>query len=216
MKMVSGTSPPDAGFCAPPAKRGEPAWDVALLFPAQGSWTEDDYLGLDANRLVEFSDGFLEVLPMPTIQHQLIVAYLHGLIAAFVKSQGVGRVLFAPLPVRLWTGKFREPDIIYLRPDRLRATQHYPHGADLVVEVVSEGEKSRQRDPITKPAEYLKAGISEYWIVDPEERKIRVLTLEQDRYRLHGEFGPDEVATSELLSGFQVPVADVLAAGEIA
>ena len=40
----------------------EPAWDVALLFPTQGNWTEDDYLELDTNRLVEFSHGFVEVL----------------------------------------------------------------------------------------------------------------------------------------------------------
>lgn len=125
-------------------------------------------------------------------------------------------MLFAPLPVQLWPGKFREPDLIYLRPDRLRAARRYPQGADLVVEVVSEGEKSRERDIITKPAEYAKAGISEYWIVDPEERKITVLVLDQGKYRLHGEFGPQEAATSVLLSGFQAPVADVLAAGEAA
>jgi len=214
--MSSAISPRPIASWLPPPSRGEPAWEIALLFPAQGSWTENDYLELDSNRLVEFSDGFLEVLPMPTILHPLIVEYLHGLLADFVKSRGAGKVLFAPLPVQLWPGKFREPDLIYLRPDRLRAARRYPQGADLVVEVVSEGEKSRERDIITKPAEYAKAGISEYWIVDPEERKITVLVLDQGKYRLHGEFGPQEAATSVLLSGFQAPVADVLAAGEAA
>ena len=62
---MSSASPP------PPAPRsnmpqpGEPPWDVALLYPLQGSWTEDDYLELGTNRLVEFSDGGIEVLPMP-------------------------------------------------------------------------------------------------------------------------------------------------------
>jgi Uma2 family endonuclease len=211
--MSSAILSPSTNYGTPPS-RGEPAWEVALLFPAQGSWTEDDYLVLDTNRLVEYSDGFLEVLPMPTIQHQMIVEHLHGLIADYVKSRGTGRVLFAPLPVRLWAGKFREPDIIYLRAERLRAARDYPHGADLVVEVVSEGEKSRERDLITKPAEYAKAGISEYWIVDPEERMIKVLVLDQGSYRLHGAFGPGEMATSVLLTGFQTRVAEVLAAGE--
>jgi Uma2 family endonuclease len=69
---------------------------------------------------------------------------------------------------------------------------------------------------ITKPAEYAQAGISEYWIVDPEQRKITVWVLDQGQYRLHGKFGLHEAATSVLLSGFQAPVGDVLAAGETA
>jgi hypothetical protein len=50
----------------PAAAKGDPAWPVALLFPLQGDWTEEDYLALDTNRMVEFVDGCLEILPMPT------------------------------------------------------------------------------------------------------------------------------------------------------
>jgi len=125
--MNSVPSPASTTFPSPPSSRGEPAWEVALLFPAQGSWTEDDYLEVNSNRLAEFSDGFLEVLPVPTILHQLIVQYLHGVIAEFVKRHAEGKVLLAPLPVRLWPGKYREPDIIYLRPERLRAAQGLDH-----------------------------------------------------------------------------------------
>ncbi len=48
-----------------PAKKSEPSWDVALLFPLQGQWSEADFLWLDANgprRMMELVDGFLEVL----------------------------------------------------------------------------------------------------------------------------------------------------------
>ena len=55
------------------AAEPEPAWDIARLFPPQGQWSEEDYFALDTNRLVELSDGFIEVLPMPTMVHQLIV-----------------------------------------------------------------------------------------------------------------------------------------------
>ena len=50
-----------------PDDHAEPAWEVALLFPAQGEWSEDDYLWLTdrIRRLVEFTDGRVEVLPMP-------------------------------------------------------------------------------------------------------------------------------------------------------
>jgi len=43
-------------------------WELARLYPAQGFWTEEDYLKLDGtqNMLVEYTDGFVEVLPRPT------------------------------------------------------------------------------------------------------------------------------------------------------
>ena len=84
-----------------PIKRGEPAWDLALLFPPQGEWTEEEYLGLRTNRLVELVDGCLEVLPMPIPLHQFIVRYLFRLLDAYVTARLLGDVLFAPLPVRL-------------------------------------------------------------------------------------------------------------------
>ena len=59
-----------------PSPPGGPAWEIALLFPPQGEWSETEYLALDTNHLVEFSDGCIEVLPMATIFHQRIVEYL--------------------------------------------------------------------------------------------------------------------------------------------
>jgi Uma2 family endonuclease len=196
------------------SKPGEPAWEVALLFPYQGDWSEEAYLSLDTKQMVELSDGCLEVLPVPTILHQLIVDYLHGLLQAFVAMHASGLVLFAPLPVRLWPGKIREPDIVYLRPERIGNIRQPPNGADLAIEVVSEGAENRQRDLQIKPDEYARAGIAEYWIVDPEVRQISVLSLDGQTYREHGRFGPGQQATSVLLPGFQVYVDAVFALAE--
>src|SRR5712692_7578885 len=44
--------------------RTEPTWEIAHLFPDQGTWTEGEYLALDTNHLIELSNGRLEVLPM--------------------------------------------------------------------------------------------------------------------------------------------------------
>src|SRR5688572_18691800 len=92
----------------------EPAWEVALLFPSQGDWTESDYLALDTNRLVELVDGKLEVLPMPSILHQRIVDYLHKVLQSFVLTHRLGEALFAPLPVRIREDTLREPDVIFV------------------------------------------------------------------------------------------------------
>jgi len=187
---------------------GEPPWDVALLYPLQGSWTERDYLELGTNRLVEFSDGCIEVLPMPTKLHQRIVRFVFLVLQEFVSARGLGEVFFAPLPVRLWPGKFREPDLVFVRPGRGEHAGQ-PEGADLVMEVVSEGEENRRRDFETKPAEYAQAGIPECWIIDPESRRVTVLVLEDASYRQHGVFGPGETATSATLPGLAVAVADL-------
>lgn len=195
------------------SRRGELSLDVAYLFPRQGDWTEARYLALDSNRMIELVDGCLEVLTMPTIFHQLIVIYLLDQLRLQMKPDTSGLVLTAPLPVRLFPGTIREPDIIYLRPERYRNWPPYPHGADLVMEVVSEGSESRERDLEDKPADYARAGIAEYWIVDPETRRITVLTLDGQAYREHGVFAAGSQATSVLLPGFGVAVDAVFAAG---
>lgn len=199
---------------------GEPTWEVAQLYPRQGSWTEADYLELDSagDRLIEFSDGVVEFLPMPTWLHQRIVRFLIRRLDRHVESRRLGEVLSAPLPVRLRPGKYREPDVLFLRAERHDEGAAYPSGAELVMEVVSESAKDRVRDLEEKRAEYAAAGIPEYWIVDPETRTILVLTLDGVEaggpYRVHGEFRPGEAATSLLIPGFAVSVDECFAAGE--
>ncbi|MBV8487355.1 MAG: hypothetical protein JO161_03680, partial [Planctomycetaceae bacterium] len=73
----------------------EPAWEAARLFPDQGCWSEDDYLALDTNRLVEYSDGCVEFLPMPTLSHQLMALFLYRALQSFVSARGLGTVLVA-------------------------------------------------------------------------------------------------------------------------
>jgi Uma2 family endonuclease len=190
----------------------EPTWDIAQLFPAQGAWCEEEYLALNGNHLVELSNGRLEVLPMPTSLHQLIVAFLYESLSAFSRSHDLGVVLFAPLRVRLWAGKFREPDIVFMRREHAdRAGDRFWKGADLVMEVVSGDEEDRRRDLVVKRQEYAKAGIGEYWIVDPRDERIIVLRLARKRYVVHGEFEKGSVASSHLLPGFTVDVTQTFA-----
>ena len=195
-----------------PSKTGEPVWELAHLFPYQGAWSEEEYLALETNHLIEYTDGSLEMLPMPTIQHQLIVAFLYNMLLSFIQSKKLGTLLFAPLRVKLWEGKYREPDLVFLsseKPERLQG--RYLDGADLVIEVISGSAEDRHRDLVTKRQEYAQAGISEYWIVDPAEEKITVLTLAGDNYQIHGDFKPGSAATSNLLLGFSLSVTETFA-----
>jgi Uma2 family endonuclease len=198
-------------------RRGKPAWDVALLYPMQGDWSEEDYLALDRDsepRLIELNDGILEILPMPDMYHQDIVKFTFALLDAFVMDLRLGRVYFAPLPVKMWSKQFRESDIVFLASRRIEDKRKPPKGADLVMEVVSRGAENRQRDLKEKRRVYARAKIPEYWIIDPATKSITVLTLLGKRYKEHGMYKPGEQAVSKLLKGFKVAVSDVFAAGE--
>lgn len=191
--------------------RVEPVWQLAQLLGRQGFISEAEYLALDGNRRVEFSDGRLEVLPMPTIPHQFIMMFLYEALRAHLKPLGRGAVLVSGTRVRLRTGKFREPDVVVLlNEEEARVGEDFWEGADLVMEVVSPS--NRRHDLEIKRDEYAEAGIPEYWIVDPQEREIVVLTLREGAYAEHGRFAPGDEATSVLLPGFRVGVEAVLAA----
>jgi len=193
-----------------------PTWEVAFLFPPQGSWTEQDFLNLDAVHeaypLVELSRGRLEVLPMPTETHQLIMLFLVRLLEAFTAIHAPGIVLCAGMRIRLKNGRFRAPDVLYMKAENAqRRHEQFWDGADLVMEVVSPDPKDHRRDWKAKAREYARARIPEYWIIDPQERKVRVLVLRGTSYQVHGDFGPGMQATSVVLQGFGVAVDALLA-----
>jgi Uma2 family endonuclease len=197
----------------PPAGRtyGEPVWEIARLYPAQGCWTEREYLNLDTNQRVEFSHGYIEFQSMPTTLHQRILLFLLRLLDDFATAGAFGEALPAGVRVRLWEGKFREPDIVFMSVEhRNRITNDYWDGADLVMEIVSGSESDRHRDLVEKRAEYAQARIPEYWIVDPEEGRIIVLSLDGTKYAEHGIFARGDRATSRLLPGFSVDVNPAL------
>jgi Uma2 family endonuclease len=141
-------------------KLGRPTWEVAHLYPAQGDWTVRRYLDLDTNHLVEFDDGVLEFLPMPTEFHQCLMLFLYEALKRFVSKRGAGTVLTAPMKVRVDPKKFREPDVLFMfKANAQRRHNQYWDGADLVMEVVSPDDPRRYFED--KPDDYAAAGIPE-------------------------------------------------------
>jgi hypothetical protein len=101
--MATGTQPPTEL----PSTR---EWKDMLeeILPRQGAWSEEEHLVLTdhRNRLVEFTDGFLQVLPTPTDKHQMLLKFLFLAFFNSFETRG-GNVLFAPLRLRIRPGKFR-------------------------------------------------------------------------------------------------------------
>ena len=195
----------------PRSRLGPPVWELARLYPAQGHWTEEDYLALHTNQLIEFTRGVLEFLEVPTRKHQLIVAALYHKLYQYNLQRGLGEVHFAPLRIRVAPSTIREPDVLFLAKERLSEdTTIPPEGADLAMEVVSPSPESRERDLVKKRLDYALAGVSEYWIVDPAKETITVLALNGEVYETVGEYGIGQTATSQLLPGFEIDVAEAI------
>ena len=180
--------------------------------PTQGNWSEADYLWLTeaTSHLIEFTDGYIEVLPMPTEKHQRFSGLLY---VAFLRYFAAGEavVVYAPLRLRLRSGKFREPDLMLLpKEDDPRRQDRYWLGADLVIEIVSSDEPAR--DLVEKRRDYAEAGIPEYWIVNPLNETIAVLRLVEGTYVEHGVFRRNDEATSALQPDFAINVSGIFGA----
>jgi Uma2 family endonuclease len=184
-------------------------YEVAELFPRQGQWSEHDYWALpERNRIIELSDRKLVIPPMPTNTHQMIIGNLFVALRIFLEQHSAGLVRVAPLPVRLWEGKIREPDVMVMLNEHLERVQHqYWEAPDLVVEVLSPSTK--KTDSEEKQREYASAGIREYWVVDPERRSVRVFWLDGEVYTLAAHATGNEQLESRLLQGFVLPIGEL-------
>jgi Uma2 family endonuclease len=134
------------------------------------------YEGLHA----EWYDGKV-ILMANNIQHQLIVGFLQLILALYLGSLKLGRVITAPYSTRMDDANqmpHREPDLMVVLTEHLgRLTPTWLEGpADIAIEVVSE--ESVGRDYATKFQEYEKAGVREYWIIDPIRRSVSIHVLD--------------------------------------
>ncbi|MDQ1327528.1 MAG: hypothetical protein QG641_811 [Candidatus Poribacteria bacterium] len=184
--------------------------ELLKIFPRQGEWTEADYFHLpETNKIIELSEGRLIISPSPTTQHQIIVFKLSHLLGNYILSHELGEVITSPLDVRLWKGKIRQPDIVFMsNKNRKRITKKYFGVPDLVMEILSKG--TAKVDKEEKFQEYERAGVSEYWIVDPFKKGITDYALENGIYVLFGKWGIGEIAKPKLLDGFEVSIDEVI------
>jgi Uma2 family endonuclease len=122
----------------------------------------------------ELIDGEPYVTAAPTLRHQAVLRNLFLALHNFVRPRGLGEVFFAPVDVLLSEHDVVEPDLLYVRRERLMILEgRFVRGApDLVVEVISPW--TRKTDVEVKRRAYLKFGLGEYWIVDPAPETVEI------------------------------------------
>ena len=170
--------------------------------PEQGNWSYDDYAALagDGQRY-EVVDGVLLMAPAPNPMHQSISSRLHFYLYQNVDLSGLGKVLYAPLDVQLAPNTVVQPDLLVLLNANLgKITKSRIVGApDLVVEIASPGTAAYDR--LSKFQAYAKAGVEEYWIVNPERRSIEVAFLQNGAYASQGVFQGSNTLPSRIVPG---------------
>jgi len=182
--------------------------------PSATKLTADEFLRLsgyeDDGLRHELIDGEHAVTPSPDERHQRVSMDLAVALANHLTSTGAGRVYHAPFDVVLSNHDVVEPDLLVVLSDQLDiiGSQNVRGAPAIVVEILSPG--GRHRDEVVKRDLYARAGVREYWIVDPGRDAIIVC-----RQGTPGTFetGGDlsaaagDTLMSPLLPGFSVPLA---------
>jgi Uma2 family endonuclease len=179
-----------------------------------GTWTYEDLFSLpDDGKRYEIIEGDLYEMPSPTGAHARVIARIIALLMPLVAKLG-GEWLTAPIDVFFRGAEPVQPDVLVLLPgSQGRVVRRGVEGApDLIVEVLSPS--NRGHDLLTKRALYARAGVREYWIVDPEARTLEILTLDRDALHLADAvsgaekpvsflLGPLPIAAHELFTGVE-------------
>ena len=180
-------------------------YDDFVLFPEDG-------------QRHELIDGEHYVSPSPKIPHQQIAGNLYWWLRRHLESDPRGQVFFAPLDVIFSRFDVVEPDLLYVSHERAEGVLgDWVEGApDLVIEIGSRS--TRTRDETIKLQLYERAGVAEYWIVDPRTESVRVYRRAAHGYDRPIELSKDTGAsvTTPLLPGFAAPVADIFKDARVA
>ena len=165
----------------------ETAFRSEETFTQEEFWSWLDGLpASDVNRY-ELINGRIVMSPPAKFRHGFVEANLHGTLGRHVDELALGIVLGSSAGFDLPTGDTLEPDFSFISSERWEAgpkpreddkgfTRIVP---DLAIEILSP--TSVRRDRVEKRIAYARAGVREYWIVDPERHEIAVYATLGDR-----------------------------------
>ncbi len=189
-----------------------------MALPAEKAryrYTFADCLTWEENERIEIINGEAVMMAPPSSVHQEIVAELTRQLGNFLEGKPC-KVYPAPFGVRLFekdgeapedVDTMVEPDISVVC-DRSKIDKHGCKGApDLIIEILSPS--TRRHDRLVKLNLYQRAGVREYWIVNPEDETVQVLLLEGNHFLHHEEYGKDDIAKVNVLNGCFIELSKV-------
>ena len=155
--------------------------NAAYITKKQGEFTIDDYYAIPEDVRVELIDGVIYYMGAPTTNHQHLVAEIQYMLMDYIKkNKGRCKVLSSPVDVQLNCDDktMVQPDILVVCDENKISKEGILGAPDLVVEVLSPS--TRKKDMSVKLAKYMGAGVREYWIIDPDTKRVIVYDWEQE------------------------------------
>lgn len=150
-------------------------------------WTYADYCKIPPDRKRhELIDGRHFVNPAPSPYHQAVSCRLMYELMRRIDKPGLGVVFTAPIDVHLGPGTVVQPDLVVLRT-RTRSIvgdKKLTGVPDLLIEILSPSNHAYDRR--TKRDRYERAGVREFWLVDPEAHAIEQLVLRRGAFAAVG------------------------------
>lgn len=182
---------------------------AAVLEKQAKRWTYEEYCLLDDDQRHEIIDGNLLTAPAPDLWHQDWSRELTLIVVNHVKRNELGKVYVAPVDVVLDEENTVQPDLVFVSTANLGMLQPRAiFGApDLLVELISPSSVRRER--YDKKELYARFGVKEYWIGDPANRSLEILTLKDGRYDLHCAAEMKGKLTSLVLPGLEFDLAEI-------
>ena len=179
------------------------------MVEAKTSLTYQDYLNTPDDERYELLNGELIVIAAPNTAHQRTTFNLAFLLRIFVEEHSLGEVFVSPYDVVLSETNVLQPDVTFVSNARrsIVTDKNIEGVPDLVVEVMSPSTDARDRE--TKRRIYARHGVPEYWLADPEERTVSVMTLVGKEFRESGVYAGGDALSSPTLPGLSLTLADV-------
>jgi len=162
---------------------------------------------LDGETYAEWVDGKVVPMAPANAQHQDISGFLGALLRLRAEDQAAGMALAAPFQMRLSRiRRGRQPDLMFVAKSSLtRLKPDYLDGpADWIIEIASA--ESLLRDRGEKYAEYEASGVREYWIVDPDAKRVDFFVLGDDGRFERAKQDDEGKYESAVLPGFWINV----------
>jgi len=128
----------------------------------------------DDGQRYELIDGELFVTPSPVDLHQLVVGELYGRLREYLRAHRVGKPMVSPSDVRRGdrTRNRVQPDVFVVRVTE-SGRPPYPYDlGDLLLAVEVASPSVRRLDYHVKRELYLREGVEEYWVIDPDARNV--------------------------------------------
>ena len=174
----------------------------------QKKYTYKDYLRWNGDIRYELIDGIAYAMANPSQAHQDISRELSGRLWQFLRGKSCK--MYNTFAVRLSVDSLDdtvvEPDILVVC-DKSKLDGKSVKGApDLIIEILSP--YNTRHDTVTKARWYRKAGVREYWIVDPNAKTVQVCILENGKYILH-DYSDDDIISVHTLEGCEINLSEI-------